>query len=53
MNPAHAGAVQVKIMEGIILAVTLLSALTIGMCCMHLLGVPTRFETPKEASHQN
>ena len=44
---------QVLILEGIILAVTLLSSLVIGMSCMHMVGTPTRFETPKEAGRQD
>ncbi len=40
--------VQVKLIEGIILAINLIAAIWIGSWMMHGLGTPTRFETPKE-----
>lgn len=29
--------------EGLIIAVVIIIALTVGCCCMHLVDVPTRF----------
>lgn len=34
---------QVMWLQGIIIAVVILIALTVGCCCMHLVDVPTRF----------
>lgn len=39
---------QVKLIEGVILAINLIAAVWIGSWMMHGLGTPTRFETPKE-----
>ncbi|CAK0760825.1 hypothetical protein CVIRNUC_002803 [Coccomyxa viridis] len=39
---------QVKLIEGVILAVNLIAAIWIGSWMMNALGTPTRFETPKE-----
>ena len=39
---------QVKLIEGVILAINLIAAIWIGSWMMHGLGTPTRFETPKE-----
>lgn len=34
---------QVMWFEGLIIAVVIIIALTVGCCCMHLVDVPTRF----------
>ena len=39
---------QVKLYEAFILAALLLSSLFTGLLCMHALGVPDRFEKPKD-----
>lgn len=44
---------QVMILQGIILTVTLLCSLAVGLFMMHAVGTPTRFETPKEAARQD
>jgi hypothetical protein len=40
---------QVKLLEAVILAITLIIAVITGTCMMHGLGTPTRFETPKDS----
>ena len=40
---------QVKLYEAFILCAMLLSSLFTGLICMHVLGVPDRFEKPKDA----
>ncbi|KAK9909632.1 hypothetical protein WJX75_005318 [Coccomyxa subellipsoidea] len=40
---------QVKLLEAVILAFTLICALITGSCMLNNLGTPTRFETPKDS----
>ena len=40
---------QVKLLEAVILAITLITALITGSCMLNNLGTPTRFETPKDS----
>jgi len=45
-------AAQVRLLEALILSVTLISALLSGTCMLHALCTPTRFEAPKgERAH--
>jgi hypothetical protein len=46
---AHA---QVKLLEGVILAINLIVAVLVGTCMLNHLGTPTRFETPKETTQR-
>lgn len=39
---------QVKFLEGFIVLITVALALGVGLCCMHVINTPTRFETPKD-----
>ena len=48
LNPQCLLFLQVKLIEGVILAINLIAAVWIGSWMMHNLGTPTRFETPKE-----
>lgn len=41
---------QVYVLEAIILAVIIISAVSTGVCMMNILNTPSRFEAPKEAS---
>ncbi|KAL4530143.1 hypothetical protein Ndes2526A_g04874 [Nannochloris sp. 'desiccata'] len=43
---------QVKYLEAFILFVITATALTVGVCCMHVIDSPTRFATPKETRTQ-
>ena len=43
---------QVRVIEVFILFVTVLTALLSGICMMNVLGTPSKFETVKEARHQ-
>ena len=47
--PLTALLLQVKLYEAFILCAMLLSSLFTGLVCMHVLGVPDRFEKPKDA----
>ena len=43
---------QVRLLEALILSITLISALLSGTCMLHALCTPTRFEAPKgERAH--
>lgn len=44
---------QVRVIEVFILFVTLLTALLSGICMMNVLGVPSRFETMKDARQES
>ena len=44
---------QVKLIEGVILAINLIAAIWIGSWMMNALGTPTRFETPKEGMQRD
>ena len=41
---------QVKLLEGVILAINLIIAVLVGSCMLNNLGTPTRFETPKDTA---
>ncbi|CAL8467608.1 g7146 [Coccomyxa elongata] len=43
---------QVKLLEAVILAITLITALMTGSWMLNNLGTPTRFETPKDSLRQ-
>ena len=44
---------QVKLLEGVILAFNLIIAVLVGSCMLNNLGTPTRFETPKDTGRQD
>ncbi|KAL3163080.1 hypothetical protein ABBQ32_009499 [Trebouxia sp. C0010 RCD-2024] len=44
---------QVRVIEVVILFATLLTALLSGICMMHVLGVPSKFETMKDARQES
>ena len=44
---------QVRVIEVFILFVTLLTALMSGICMMNVLGVPSKFETMKDARQES
>ncbi len=49
----HALLLQVKLLEAVILAITLIIAVLVGTMMMHTLGTPTRFETPKDTMQRD
>lgn len=50
--PELSDILQVKLLEAVILAITLITALMTGSWMLNNLGTPTRFETPKDALRQ-
>ena len=40
---------QVRVIEVVILFITILTALLSGICMLNVLGTPTKFETAKDA----
>lgn len=44
---------HVMFMEGLIILVVILIALTVGCCCMHIINVPTRFAQPEGSRQHN
>ena len=44
---------QVKLLEGLILALNLIIAVLVGSCMLNGLGTPTRFETPKDSTQRD
>lgn len=52
LNISYIPHAQVKLLEAVILTITLISALMTGSWMLNNLGTPTRFETPKDSLRQ-
>ena len=44
---------QVRVIEVVILLITLLTALLSGICMMNVLGTPSKFETMKDSRQES